>query len=110
MTMALEELASRGHDWNDLLDGYSVGLVQNLCRAGRENTRRQLIEHTVGLSVAVSNAIDLAFGGKGKTMELYIEALNKTDIEQPGTASGKNVLTDRARQIFRGLPMRKGKQ
>ena len=108
MTMVLEELASRGHRWEQLLDGYSVGQIQNLAKACRENTRRSLIERAVGVSVAVGNAIDLAFGGKGKTMELYIEALTKTDLEQPETASGKNVLTDRARQIFQGLPVKRG--
>lgn len=71
-------LVRGGHRWEDLMDGYSVGLVQNLYTAGREQDRIEHIQLVTGFSTAVINAIDITFGkGKSKVLKEYTKAMLK---------------------------------
>jgi hypothetical protein len=93
---------------NDLLDGYPVDLVKNLYRAARENRRRILVEATLGLSVAVCNALDLAFsGGKGRVLETWLKSMEEAESDQTNSRPGKRVMTSRAMQWFQNLPVSK---
>jgi len=108
LTLALEELVSRGHSLNDLLDGYPVELVKNLYRASRENRRRSLVEATLGFSVAVCNALDLALaGGKGKVLETWLKGMEEAELEKTDPRPGKRLMSSRALQWVRNLPLSK---
>lgn len=105
LTAALEELVSRGHQWHDLLDGYSIDLLQNLVRAARMNTRRHLIERTIGLAVAVSNAIDMAFGGKGRPLQAWLDLMAEDDLKT--AEKPRQIMSDRANRFLASLPVRR---
>jgi hypothetical protein len=101
-------MVSRGHSLNDLLDGYPVELLKNLVRAARENRRRTLVEATLGLSVAVCNALDLALaGGKGRVLETWLKSMEEAESEKATSQPGKRVMTSRALQWFQNLPVSK---
>jgi len=103
-------LISRGHSLNELLDGYPVGLLKNLHRAARENKRRTMIEATLGFSVAVCNALDLALaGGKGRVLETWLKAMEEGEKSE-SSRSGKRLMSSRALQWFRNLPVSKRDQ
>lgn len=99
----MEELASRGHAWQDLIDGYSVDLLHNLVRAARINARRELMERTMGVAVAVSNALDLAFGGKGKPLQAWFDLMN-ADLQPK---QERRLMSDKVHQFLAGLPVRR---
>jgi predicted dehydrogenase len=93
---------------NDLLDGYPVDLLKNLVRAARENRRRTLVEATLGFSVAVCNALDLAFsGGKGRILETWLASMEDAESEKTDPRPEKRVMTSRALQWFQNLPVSK---
>jgi membrane protein required for beta-lactamase induction len=93
---------------NDLLDGYPIELVKNLYRAARENKRRHLVEATLGFSVAVCNALDLALaGGKGKVLETWLKSMEEAEQEKIGSRPGKRLMTSRALLWFQSLPVNK---
>ena len=76
---------------NDLLDGYPIELVKNLYRAARENKRRHLVEATLGFSVAVCNALDLALaGGKGKVLETWLKGMEEAESAKADPRPGKS--------------------
>jgi hypothetical protein len=102
-------LISRGHSLNDLLDGYPVELLKNLSRAARENKRRTLVEATLGFSVAVCNALDLALaGGKARVMETWLMGME--EAEQKSSRPGKRLMSSRALHWFQNLPVSKRDQ
>lgn len=105
-------LVRGGHRWEDLIDVYSVGLVQNLHRAGREQDRIEHIQLVTGFSMAVTDAIDITFSkGKGKVLKEYTKAILKAkeketeQIEEhvegkpKGVKVGKSVMA-----LFSSLP------
>ena len=93
---------------NDLLDGYPVELVKNLYRASRENRRRSLAKATLGFSVAVCNALDLALsGGKGKVLETWLKGMEEAESEKAAPRPGKRLMSSRALQWFQNLPVSK---
>jgi predicted dehydrogenase len=93
---------------NDLLDGYPVELLKNLVRAARENRRRTLVEATLGFSVAVCNALDLAFsGGKGRILETWLASMENAESEKTDPRPRKRLMTSRALQWFQNLPVSK---
>lgn len=72
-------LVRGGHRWEDLMDGYSIGLVQNLYKAGRDQDRTEHIEFVTGVSIGVTDAIDLTLGkGKAKVLQEYTKEILKT--------------------------------
>ena len=86
-------------------------LVKNLYRAARENRRRSLVEATLGFSVAVCNALDLALaGGKGKVLETWLKSMEERDLEKADPRPGKRLMTSRALQWFQSLPVGKRDQ
>ena len=69
-------LVRGGHRWEDLIDGYSIGLVRNFYKAGREQDRIEHLQTVTGFSVAVIDAIDMTFGkGKAKVLQEYTKAM-----------------------------------
>ena len=102
-------MISRGHSLNDLLDGYPVDLLRNMHLAAQENRRRTVTEATLGFSVAVCHALDLAFsGGKGKVLETWMHSME--DLRQEKNESSqprKRVMTHKAMQWFQNLPVSK---
>jgi hypothetical protein len=80
-------------------------LLKNLSRAARENKRRTLVEATLGFSVAVCNALDLALaGGRGRVLETWfkgIEDVEKKESSRPG----KRLMSARALMWFKNLPV-----
>jgi hypothetical protein len=101
-------LVSRGHSLNDLLDSYPVELVKNLYRAARENRRRTLVEATLGFSVAVCNALDLALaGGKGKVLENWLKSMEEAESAKADPRPGKRLMSSRALLWFQSLPVNK---
>ncbi len=103
-------MISRGHSLNDLLDGYPVELLKNLYRAARENKRRTLVEATLGFSVAVCNALDLALaGGKARVLETWLKGMEEAEKKE-SSRPGKRLMTSRALQWFQNLPVSKRDQ
>lgn len=85
-----------------------MDLLKNLVRAARENRRRTLVEATLGFSVAVCNALDLALaGGKGKVLETWLKSMEEAESEQADSRLGKRLMTSRALQWFQNLPVGK---
>ena len=104
-------MISRGHSLNDLLDGYPVELLKNLYRAARENKRIRMIEATLGFSVAVCNALDLALaGGKARVLETWLKSMEEVKSEKADSRPGKRLMTSRALQWFQNLPVSKRNQ
>lgn len=92
---------------NDLLDGYPVELLKNLYRAARENRRRTMIEATLGFSVAVVNALDLALGGgKARVMETWLKSMEEGE-EKESSRQRKRLMSSRALDWLRNLPVSK---
>ncbi|MDD2900823.1 MAG: hypothetical protein PHU44_00140 [Syntrophales bacterium] len=103
-------MISRGHSLNDLLDGYPVELLKNLHRAARENRRRTLVEATLGFSIAVVNALDLALAsGRGRVLETWLRSMEEGEKSE-SSRSGKRLMTPRALQWFQNLPVSKRDQ
>ncbi|MDD5640146.1 MAG: hypothetical protein PHX53_00750 [Syntrophales bacterium] len=103
-------MISRGHSLNDLLDGYPVELVKNLHRAARENKRRTLVEATLGFSVAVCNALDLALAsGKGRVLEAWLKGMEEAEKNE-SSRPGKRLMSSRALHWFQNLPVSKRDQ
>lgn len=103
-------MISRGHSLSDLLDGYPVELLKNLYRAARENKRRHLVEATLGFSVAVCNALDLALaGGKARVLETWLKGMEEAEKKE-SSRPGKRLMTSRALQWFQNLPVSKRDQ
>jgi hypothetical protein len=110
VTKLLDFLIKRGHTWENLIDGYPVSLVKNLFKAGRENDNLLHLELVTGMSIAVTNAIDLTFNkGKGKVLDGYIKALikanKKLEDEEQKVIESKGVQMSRsALAFFNALP------
>ncbi|MDD5640422.1 MAG: hypothetical protein PHX53_02150 [Syntrophales bacterium] len=103
-------MISRGHSLNDLLDCYPVELLKNLHRAARENKKRTLIEATLGFSVAVVNALDLALaGGKAKVLETWLKGMEEAE-QKDSSRPGKRLMSSRALHWFQNLPVSKRDQ
>ena len=105
-------LVRGGHRWNDLMDVYSVGLVQNLYTAGREQDRIEHLQLVTGFSVAVTDAIDITFGkGKAKVLREYTKAMLKAEekereqIEEHAEGKPKGVKVSKTvMALFGSLP------
>lgn len=61
---------SRGHRYQDLVDGYPVGLILNFSRAARLNRRRQVMDQAVAVSLGIRDAINPA----GKLIPVWLAA------------------------------------
>jgi len=104
-TRALEVLVSRGHNLRLLLHEYPVDLVFNLHQAALENQRTELKTHTLGVSVAVMNAIDTALGdGKGKIMEKWLQVVDGVSPNKPERSQRR--VSPQALAFLGGLPKR----
>ncbi len=83
-------------------------LLKNLYRAARENKRRTMVEATLGFSVAVCNALDLALaGGKGRVLETWLKGMEEAESEKTGPRPGKRLMSSRALLWFKNLPVSK---
>jgi len=77
--------------------------VLNLHRAAMENRKEQIKVNVLGLSVAVMNAMDAAFGGgKGKILESWLKA-----IDGPGDSQRERraPLSSNTRAFFSSAPV-----
>ena len=75
----------------------------NLHRAAMENRKEQIKFNVLGLSVAVMNALDAAFGGgKGKILDNWLKA-----IDGPGDSQKERraSLSPNTRAFFSGAPV-----
>ncbi len=98
-------MISRGHSLQALLHEYPIDLVLNLHRAALENRKAELKGKVLGLSIAVINALDLAFGGgKGKILEKWFKAVDSSDgkRDRPQRCSS---LSPKALAFFGGRPV-----
>lgn len=61
---------SRGHRYQDLVDGYPVGLILILSRAARLNRRRKVLDQAVAVSLGIRDAL----GTDGKLIQGWFAA------------------------------------
>lgn len=100
-------MTSRGHSLQALLHDYPIDLVLNLHRAALENRKAELKGRVLGLSIAVMNALDMAFGGgKGKILENWLKAVDApTDDRKAGRSRRRSSLSPGALAFFGNLPV-----
>jgi len=81
--------------------------VLNLHRAALENRKAELKGKVLGLSIAVINALDLAFGGgKGKILENWLKVVDSSDCSRERDHSQQcSSLSPRALAFFGGRPV-----
>jgi hypothetical protein len=80
--------------------------VLNLHRAAIENRKDQIKANVLGLSVAVSNALDAFLGGKGKMLENWLAAMGDTRDDQATQEDRKNfTISPVTRAFFSGAPV-----
>lgn len=106
-TRALQAL-SKSHRLYDLLHEYPMDLVVNLYRAEMENRRDDLKAEVLGLTVAVTNAIDVTIGsGKGNVLNAWLKSMDTSGEDRPHMAKPKRTkLSPEAIAFFSGLPMK----
>lgn len=76
--VGLEQLCSRGHDLYRLTTEYPISTVKSLIEASQWNKRVDVLLQAQGVTVAVSNSLDAAFGkGKGKVLDKFEKSLFK---------------------------------
>lgn len=98
-------MISRGHSLENLLHEYPIDLVLNLHRAALENRKAELKGKVLGLSIAVINALDLAFGGgKGKILEKWFKAVDSSDGKRDRSRRCSS-LSSKALAFFGGRPV-----
>jgi hypothetical protein len=72
-----------------------------------ENRKDDLKSRVLGFSVAVMNALDLAFGdSKGKILENWLKAMDGPGEKQGGKAPTRSTLSPGAKAFFLGMPQR----
>jgi hypothetical protein len=100
-------LVRRGHNLQALLHEYPIDLVLNLQRAALRNRQLELEGRVLGLSVAVMNALDMAFnGGKGRILETWLKALDAHGAKGCNGCPKRRVgLSPGARTFFGGRPV-----
>lgn len=77
----------------------------NLYRAALENQKRELQANVMGLSVAVMNALDAAFGGgQGKVLEHWLKAMDGPG-ESRKKGSQRRPLSPGTKAFFSGAPV-----
>lgn len=82
-----------------------MDLVVNLHRAAMENQKAELQGRVLGFSVAVMNALDMAFGGgKGKILEKWLKAMDDPGKAEAGGAK-RPTISPGAQAFFSGLPV-----
>jgi hypothetical protein len=78
-------------------------LVLNLHRAAMENRKEQIKVNVLGLSVAVMNVLDAAFGGgKGKILDNWLKAIDGPGDSREGRRPS---LSPNTRAFFSGAPV-----
>ncbi len=90
-----------------MLHEYPIDLVLNLHRAALENRKAELKGRVLGLSIAVMNALDMAFGGgKGRILENWLKAVDApTDDRKAGCSRRRSSLSQGALAFFGNLPV-----
>jgi hypothetical protein len=82
-----------------------MDLVLNLHRAAVENRKEELKGRVLGLSVAVTNALDAAFNrGRGKILEKWLQAVDNPENNRKREGSRRSSLSPGTLAFFRGLP------
>ena len=74
----------------------------NLHRAATENRKEQIKVNVLGFSVAVMNALDLAFGGEGKVLDNWLKAMDDPGDSREGR---RPALSPNTRAFFSGAPV-----
>ncbi len=78
----------------------------NLHRAALENRKAELKGKVLGLSIAVMNALDLAFGGgKGKILESWLKAVDAPKDGRKAGGSRRSSLSPKTLAFFGGRPV-----
>lgn len=79
----------------------------NLHRAALENRKGELKGRVLGLSIAVMNALDMAFGGgKGKILENWLKAVESSEgSRKSNRARRRTSLSPGALAFFGNLPV-----
>ena len=99
MTILIEDLVSRGHRFQDLVDGYPVALLLNFSRAARANRRKSALDLAVGVSLGIHDAL-----GKGDLAKAWLDS---KDEDRVGRSP---LVTPRAAQFLASMPVLKGKK
>jgi len=99
------DLVGAGHDFHQLLDGYPASVVKGLLLALRRRVRLRMVEKTLGLTAAVTGALDLALNqGKGKMLEHWVKEMLAEEKDQGQERRPK--MSERAFAFFTSLPRR----
>ena len=97
------ELVGAGHDFHQLLDGYPASVVKGLLLALRRRDRLRMVERALGLTAAVTGALDLALNqGKGKVLEQWVKEMLAE--EQDKNQAKRAKMSDRAFAFFTSMP------
>ena len=92
-----------GHDFRQLLDGYPASVVKGLLLALRRRDRLRMVERALGLTAAVTGALDLALNqGKGKVLEQWVKEMLAE--EQDKDQAKRPKMSDRAFAFFTSMP------
>ena len=95
-----------GHDFHQLLDGYPASVVKGLLLALRRRDRLRMVERALGLSAAVTGALDLALNqGKGKVLEHWIQEMLAEGKDRAQTQKPR--MSDKAFAFFTSMPRRR---
>jgi hypothetical protein len=76
----VEDLVSRGHRYQDVIDLYPVGLVLNFHRAARLNRRMLVVDLAIGVSLGIRDAL----AKEGKLVQNWVAGL-----EEPAPPGGQ---------------------
>jgi hypothetical protein len=93
-------LVSRGHRYQDLVDGYPVGLILNFSRAARLNRREKVLDQAAAVSLGIRDALN----PDGKLLRVWLAA-GEDAAARPALA--EPAATPQAGQLLRGLPLKK---
>jgi L-alanine-DL-glutamate epimerase-like enolase superfamily enzyme len=92
-----------GHDFHQLLDGYPASVVKGLLLALRRRDRLRMVERALGLTAAVTGALDLALNqGKGKVLEQWVKEMLAEEKDK--AQAKRSRMSDRAFAFFTSLP------
>lgn len=102
----MEDLVSRGHRYQDVVDGYPVGLVLNFHRAARLNRRLLVADLAVGVSLGIRDA----FAKEGKLVQTWAQEIEASGAGVPAGGPLKNAAANPLSPWTNHLPIVKRKK